>query len=242
MAQRSPKESLDWVSFMGSEVGSGAITDLHLKVNDFPCFYSRFIALRFPIDVAQVLELRFLLNHTADAFEQSQVSADERQFHDALQAAIESFGIENKHHRERLVKILTVIRDLHTAHIMASRAVELKLRSMLADIREARSQMIRHGLYSLIATIFASLVWLGSNEPGWAIKLLTLGLAYVTWDCFHSLPALDREPEFLTPALNEVLRRRVQSLNWKRLIHKLSLLLGYKRIPGLEVFPINSHA
>ncbi|NIO43403.1 MAG: hypothetical protein GTO41_26575 [Burkholderiales bacterium] len=227
---------------MSSDVQTAAGTDPRLKVNDFPSFYNWLIGLRFPIDVAQVLELRFLLNHAADTSRPAYVSADDRQFRDALQAAIESFGIHNKLHRERLIKILTVIRDLHTAHLMESRAAELKLRNMLADIRKAHSQMIRHGLFSLIATIFAVLVWLGSSDPGWTIKVLTLGLAYITWDCFHSLPTLDREPEFLTPALNEVLRRRVDSPNWKRLIHKLSLLLGYKRIPGLEVFPVNSHA
>lgn len=227
---------------MGSEAGIGAIADLHLRVNDFPAFYNKLIALRFPIDVAQVLELRFLLNHTADAFKQSPLSAHDRQFRSAVQTAIDSFGINNLYHRERLVKILTIIRDLHMAHVMESRAAELKLRNMLEEIRKARSQMIRHGLYSVLATIFAGLTWLGSSDPGWTLKLLTLGLAYVTWDCFHSLPALDREPEYLTPALNEVLRRRVDSLNWKRLIHKLALLLGYKRIPGLEVFPIDSYA
>ncbi len=72
------------------------------------------------------------------------------------------------------------------------------------------------------------------------IKLLTLGLAYMTWDSFHTLPRLDDEPKFLTPALNEVLRLRVESVNWKRLIHKLSLILGYKQIPGIVVFRMDA--
>ena len=36
--------------------------------------------------------------------------------------------------------------------------------------------------------------------------------------------------------LNLLLRQRVESINWRTLIHKLALLLGYKRIQGVEVF------
>lgn len=135
-----------------------------------------------------------------------------------------------------------MIQDLHAAHLRASRIAEISLRNALADIRDTRAKLVRHGLLSLLATIFAGMTWLASNDPGWTIQLLTLILAYLTWDCFRSLPSIDEQPEVLNPALNEVLRSRVESLNWKRLIHKLSLILGYKRIPGLEVFPIDSHA
>lgn len=217
------------------------LTNVQLTVEDFPSFYNGLLALRFPMDVSQVLELRFLLNHAADARADTPANADDRQFRNALQSAITSFGIENKHHCHRLIKILTMIRDLHTAHIVESRVTELELRAALSDIHKARSRSIRHGLFSLVATIFASLMWLGSSEPSWLIRLLTLGLAYMTWDCFHAIPTLDREPELLTPALNVVLRRRVESVNWKRLIHKLSLILGYKRISGVVVFPLDSN-
>jgi len=33
-----------------------------------------------------------------------------------------------------------------------------------------------------------------------------------------------------------VLRKRVDTLNWRTLIHKLALLLGYKQIQGVDVF------
>ncbi|MEE8511577.1 MAG: hypothetical protein V3S36_02970 [Acidiferrobacterales bacterium] len=217
-------------------------SDLPLTARDFPSFYNSLLGLRFPIDVAQVLELRFILNHAADMFVRRHTAIDDdRQFRDAVKAAIDSFGIKNDRHRDRLVGILTMIRDLHTAHLVNSKVAELKLRSALAEIRAARSQAIRHGLYSLIATIFAGLTWLGVGDPGWTIKLLTLGLAYMTWEAFHSIPALDREPEVLVPALNEVLRIRIESVNWKRLIHKLALLLGHKQILGVTVFPLDSH-
>jgi hypothetical protein len=42
--------------------------------------------------------------------------------------------------------------------------------------------------------------------------------------------------ERLTHDLNDVLRKRVDTLNWRTLIHKLALLLGYKQIQGIDVF------
>lgn len=223
---------------MGSQVAIHEVNDLHLTPRGLPSFYQTLLALRFPIDVAHVLELRYLLNHAADAYVEPPPTVDYRKFRQALKVAIDSFGIKNKHHGERLIKILTMLRHLHSAHLRASRIAELNLRAALADSRNARAKLVRHGLVSLVATIFASLAWLASSEPGWTIKLSTVILAYLTWDCVHSLTTLDRQPDVLTSALNEVLRRRVESLNWKRLIHKLSLILGYKRIPGVEVFPI----
>ena len=53
---------------------------------------------------------------------------------------------------------------------------------------------------------------------------------------FHALPLLDREMERLTRDINDVLRKRVDTLNWRTLIHKLALLLGYKQIQGVDVF------
>ena len=227
---------------MGSEIATRTVADLQLTARGLPSFYHTILALRFPIDVAHVLELRYLLNHAADAYVEPAPTADERQFRKALAVAIDSFGIKNTYHCERLIKLLAMIRDLHAAHLRASRIAEMCLRNALADIRNTRAKLVRHGLLSLVATIFAGMTWLATNDPGWTIQSLTLILAYLTWDCFHSLPNIDKEPDVLNPALNEVLRRRVESLNWKRLIHKLSLILGYKHIPGLEVFPINSHA
>ncbi|MDH3688623.1 MAG: hypothetical protein OEU36_03970 [Gammaproteobacteria bacterium] len=227
---------------MGSEIATRAVADLRLTARGLPSFYHTILALRFPIDVAHVLELRYLLNQAADGYLEPALTADERQFRKALAVAIDSFGIKNNYHCERLIKILTMIRDLHAAHLRASRIAEVSLRNALADLGKARAKLVRHGLLSLVVTIFAGMTWLAANDPGWTLQLLTLLLAYLTWDCFHALPNIDKEPGVLNPALNEVLRTRVESLNWKRLIHKLSLILGYKRIPGLEVFPISSHA
>jgi hypothetical protein len=233
---------------MNKNAPAREIDTLQLTSSDFPSFYNAILGLRFPVDVAQVLELRFLINNAADAYRRPAANPEDRQFREALRRAVVSFSIDNERHRERLVRILSMIRDLHATHLVDSRVAELNLRAMLKDLQRARAQAIRHGLYSLIATIFAGLAWLGSADPGWTIKLLTLGLAYMSWDSFHSLPELEQEPDYLMPLLNEVLRRRVETVNWKRLIHKLSLILGYKQIPGIVVFrldgaePVGHHA
>ncbi len=141
---------------MGSEIAMRTVTDLQLTARGLPSFYHTVLALRFPIDVAHVLELRYLLNHAADAYVEPAPTADERQFRKALAAAIDSFGIKNAYHHERLIKILAMIRDLHAAHLRASRIAEISLRNALADIRDTRAKLVRHGLLSLLATIFAT--------------------------------------------------------------------------------------
>lgn len=218
------------------------ITELQLTIDDFPDFYHSLLALRLPIDVEQLIELRFLLNQAADGFRAPTPGPEERRFERALREAITSFGIRNRRHRERLIRILTVIRELHTAHLVGSRVTEIKLREALTELQRARARAVRQGLYSLAATIFAALLWLGSAEPFWAIKVLTLGLALMSWENFHALPALERQPGRLRPALAEVMRRRVHTVNWKRLIHKLALILGHKQIPGVVVFRGNEES
>lgn len=221
---------------MDAKAPAQNVNNLRVTSSDFPALYNALLGLRFPLEVSHVLELRFLINHAVDRYKRRPPSTETRSIEQALRAAITSFGVDNERHRERLLRILSMIQDLHNTHLVDSRVAELSLRAALDDVRRTRSQIVRHGLYSLIATIFSGLTWLGSADPGWTIKLLTLGLAYMTWDSFHALPRLDDEPKFLKPALNEVLRLRIESVNWKRLIHKLSLILGYKQIPGIVVF------
>jgi hypothetical protein len=207
-----------------------------LAPQNFQSFYNRILGLRFPIDVAQVLEMRYLINHAVDRFHQPPLTPDYRQLREALQGAIDSFSIDKKHHRERLLKTLTMLRELHYIHSVNSRNAEVKMRGDLTDNRTARNRSMRYGLFCTVVTIVSSLLWLSLTETGWWIKLLTAASAYLAWDYFRSLSTLDREMEVLTLQLNDLLRRRVRSLNWKTLIHKLSLILGFKHVPGVEVF------
>ncbi|MEK7759302.1 MAG: hypothetical protein AAB304_06850, partial [Pseudomonadota bacterium] len=88
----------------------------------------------------------------------------------------------------------------------------------------------------LLTMLGTGLAWFSLEGAGWLLKLLPLTAAIVALGYFHALPLLDREMEQLTRDLNDVLRKRVETLNWRTLIHKLALLLGYKQIQGIDVF------
>ncbi len=203
----------------------------------FPDFYSRIQALRFPISVADVLELRDLINHSADVYEESAEIPDNQEFRDSLESAIHSFGIENAHHCERLLRVLTMLRSMHYQHTISSRNAEQQLREWQAENRRAQRASMRNGVIALVVTGLLLLSWAVPESPVLLHKILPLISAMVAFHYFHVIPLLERKREALAQDLNEVLRKRVDSLNWRTLIHKLSLLLGFKQIQGVEVFP-----
>ncbi len=224
---------------MGINVTTDNLADFTLTVDSFPAFYKRIAAMRFPIAVEEVLELRDLINQSLEVFEQPPDNQQSRDFKDSLLTAIHTFGIENDRHCKRLLNILAMLRDLHYHHSINSRNADEKLRQEMAANREARSRSTRYGLLSVMATIVCGMAWIGVAEAALWLKLLTAGFAFFAWDYHHSLPSLDKEIARLTAQLNDVLRNRVDTLNWKTLIHKISLILGYKQISGVEVFRHN---
>jgi len=117
-----------------------------------------------------------------------------------------------------------------------SRDAERRLREAMDDNRANRIKFVRYGLFFVFAGVASGILWLAMPEPTWLVKLLPAVYGYLSWYYFHKLPGLDQKLEKLTQELNDVLRRRVDSLNWKTLIHKLAMVLGYKRLPGIEVF------
>lgn len=208
-----------------------------LTTQNFPDFYRRILALRFPISVAEVLELRDLINHSADVQDDEPAeSAQTREFRESLDAAIHAFGIENRHHSERLLKVLLMLRDMHYHHTIASRDQEQHLRRQQAGNRAYRRGALRNGLLALLTTGGAGAAWLLAPASAGVVQGLALASALAALAYFRMLPRLDLEMERLTGELNRVLRQRVESINWRTVIHKLALLLGYKRIQGVEVF------
>jgi hypothetical protein len=153
-----------------------------------------------------------------------------------LTQAIDSFGLDNPRHRERLLKTMALLRELHYQHSVLSRRNESRLRAQLRENRTVREHSLRYGLFFLLAGIVIGILGLAQFETDWIVKLVIAGCAWFALDFFQSLPVLDREAERFTREMNDVLRARVRELNWKSLIHKLALLLGYKRVPGVEVF------
>lgn len=212
-------------------------SSLTLASDSFHAFYVKFINLRFPMQVEHVLELRYLVNHAVDKYKEPPLTPDYRQFRESLDTAIDSF-IDSQRHSERMLKILSMLRDIHYTHSINSRNAEMRLRESMEANRDKRAKSIRYGLFFILATISFLLIWLTMGNPPLIIKLLPVGYSYLALIYFHKLPGLDQDFEKQTLDLNDVLRRRVNSLNWKTLIHKLALVLGYKRVPGVEVFHI----
>ncbi|OGI41466.1 MAG: hypothetical protein A2140_07540 [Candidatus Muproteobacteria bacterium RBG_16_62_13] len=53
-------------------------------------------------------------------------------------------------------------------------------------------------------------------------------------------PSLARRHEELRLELNDVLRTRVDSVDWTVSVNRLALVLGYKKESGLEVFRLRT--
>lgn len=221
---------------MAGKQHTDTLSGTTLTTRDFPDFHALIMTLRFPIDVAEVLELRGLINHSAAVYEMAADIPQNREFRESLEGAIQSFGIENRQHSERLLRVLNMLRGMHYQHIVASRDAERRLREQQAENRVARRNSLRNGVLALLATITGGVVWFALMISDWRLQLLPLVTAIAAFVYFHALPLLDREMEKLTRELNDVLRKRVDTLNWRTLIHKLALLLGYKQIQGIDVF------
>ncbi len=215
-----------------------ALTNQILTPGNFPKFYRTVVGLRFPIKVADVLDLRAVLNEAMDQYKEPANSPTYREFVDALESAITSFGVENRRHSDRLVKLLTLLRDIHYSHSISSRDKEVELRTRLDTSRESHIRSKRYGIISLVVGVGSAIAWTAMPAAGWSIKLLTLAAGYMAWDYFHSLPVLEREQKESNRELNNLLRERITSVDWKMLIHKLSLLMGFKKVSGIEVFNI----
>ena len=210
-----------------------------LTPDGFHTFYTKFINLRFPMKIAHVLELRYLINHAVDHYREPSVTPSYRQFQESLQSALDSFGIENRRHSERMLKTLSMFRDIHYAHSIASRDAERKLREDMERNRDDYAKAVRYGLFFVFAGVSFIVFWLAIVDAPLIIKLLPALFFWSSLGYFRKLPVLDKAHEKLTLEVNDILRRRVNSLNWKTMIHKLALVLGYKRVPGVEVFDVD---
>ena len=217
------------------------VSTLQLNAAGFTDFYRTLVGLRFPLPVDEVLELRSLINHAVDRYRPPTLTPDVRQFRDALEAAIDSFGVTKKHHRERLINSLCLIRDLHVTHSISSRNQEQSLRSRLDDNQRSRTRAVREALLSVFLLVLSGFLWFTLPERHWLLLALGALSAYGAWKRFFALPDLEEDAQVMRQQLNAVLRARVRSVNWKTLIHKLAFILGFKHVHGIEVFRIDRH-
>jgi hypothetical protein len=209
---------------------------VNLTPDQFSAFYTTFIGLRFPLDVSEVLDLRSLINHAVDEFSEPPLTPDYRQFRESLEKALDSFAVESPHHRERLLKALALLRELHVAHSLVSRNAEESMRIAIEDNRLARRHATQRGLLYVIATALSIVGWFTLPTVEWMLQLLSVLCAAESWRNFHRLPKLDQRAQELRQQLNDLLRQRVNTIDWKTLIYKLALVLGVKNVEGIEVF------
>jgi hypothetical protein len=219
---------------------SNSFAQLSLTPEQFHAFYTAFTTLRFPLDVAEVLDLRYLINHAVDEFTEPPLTPDYRQFRESLERALDSFNIDNARHHERMLKTLALMRELHVTHSLISRNTEDSLRAAIDHNRLTRRKTVRVGLAYLITGALSVAGWFTLPGVEWMVKLLTVLFALQSWSCFHRVPRIDAQAESLRQQLNDVLRQRVAALNWKTLIHKFALVLGFKQIDGVQVFLSNT--
>ncbi|HEY8431748.1 MAG TPA: hypothetical protein VIL20_25385, partial [Sandaracinaceae bacterium] len=55
------------------------LASLHLTPDTFEPIYNTIIGLKFPVDVARVLELRYLINHAVDNYPEPAPTSDYRE-------------------------------------------------------------------------------------------------------------------------------------------------------------------
>jgi len=212
----------------------------HLTAETFESIYNTIVGLKFPMEVARVLEMRYLINHTVDLFAEPLPTPDYREFRDALLTVIDGVGVDNKRHSDRMLRILCMLRELHYAYSIKTRDAENTLRADMTDNRQRRLRGVRYALGLTLATILSAIFWLGLPELDWPIKALTAAFALGAWLYLRTLPALDRALTELEKRMSQLQRHRVRSIHWRVLAQKLSLLLGFKRSSEVEVFIIDT--
>ncbi len=218
------------------------LQDFRLTPDSFPAFYFFLVSLRFPVPVSLVLDMRSVLHFTADVLPEPVGVPHYAAFRQALKRAVSSFGITEERHRERLLKVLVMLRGVHHAHTFQSRKAERHLRGLIEHQRRARQCCVRNTILAALSAAGCFLAWIAMPLPDWRIKLATAICALFALSFYRVIPAMDDEIVRLNQQLNDILRRRIQVLRWKTLIHKLALLLGYKRITGIEIFdPVGEH-
>lgn len=216
------------------------LSAIHLTPDTFEPIYNTIVGLKFPMEVARVLELRYLINHAVDNFPEPAPTADYRDFREALQAVIDATGIDNKRHSERMLRILCMMREQHYTYSINTRDAENDLRANIAANRAKRRRAVRNALVFTLGGIVTGILWLGLPQPPLAIQLLTAAFAIGVLLSVRTLPALDRTLVVLEKRMNQLQRHRVKSIHWRMLVQKLALLLGFKRNSEVEVFIIDS--
>ncbi len=202
----------------------------------FPFFYRRLVSLRFPIDVGEILELRYLSHHLIDHAENDGLGREFGEFATARRSDMDVVGISKANHRERLAQLLLLVRDYHSAHAARSDSDEAKLRAEIERNHFAQRQSRHYAKTAGSAALVAAASSFLLSPPAILMQGLTIFLTYLSLDYFYSQSTLRREERLLSCELGEILRRRVRAVNWKAVVRQTGAILGYTRPLGGEAF------
>ncbi|MHB8414417.1 MAG: hypothetical protein ACYDB1_03385 [Acidiferrobacteraceae bacterium] len=214
---------------------SDHLADLKSSPEKFSQLYRYLLGLRFPLDIAEILELRSLLNQVIDQCEDC-AQQDPRMLRELHRLEFETLGVAQPVHKDRLSRLMAALRTLHLDHGKASHAREDSLRKALADNRLAQERSLRYGRFCSIPTLVLAIAWILSGPDAWLIKAGSLILGYLFCDYFHSLIVLKKKRRLLDRDLAGVVANRIPGLNWRPLMRQLALVLGYGRVNGVEAF------
>lgn len=219
-----------------------ALSDYFAKLatspDSFPFFYRRLISLHFPIEVAEILELRYLTHHAIDRAEMYGEGLEFRQFAADRGLDMDKVGIGKTLHRERLAQLLLLIRDYHKSHAARSNTAEARIRAALAENQFAQARSKHYSKNAGVAALFMAASSLLLSPPAVLMQGLTIFLCYLSADYLYSLSLLRREQRALQSELGEILRRRVRAINWRAIIRQTATILGYAQPLGGEAFRV----
>ena len=211
-----------------------------LAVDSFPDFYRKLTRLRFPLDVAEVIDLRDIINQAAGEFSEPAATAGYRRFVAAVRPEIEALGVERPDHTAKLTHILVMLRCLHQAHSTTVREARRTLRWRQRANREARRLSIKYGAVLLVGTIVGSLAWLAIGDMAWWVKAAILLVAYLALDYFFSLTVLAQDHRRLSQALEQLRGEHVRHFEWRTLVKHVALILGYTHRFATEPFLVST--
>ncbi len=218
---------------------SDGLNKLPAAPDEFGSFYRKLLGLRFPLAVADILELRYVFNHAIDQTAEPAPTPDYRHFCDERRREMDRIGIDQPHHAQRLLKLLAVLRQLHLGHSIHSRDTEAELRRALVNNRRAAQQSRRYGNIAFAALAAIASFWLVLYQPAWWLYAGVAVTGYFALDYFYSLSILKKEYKLLGRQLEELLARRVAALNWSGVVRNIALVLGYAKLSGVEAFVLH---
>lgn len=219
---------------------SGHLVDLKGAPERFSPFYRKLIELRFPLAVAEILELRSLFNEALDGYEDF-TQADPQVFLEMHRQEFEALGIDKTTHKDRLARLIAVMRELHLLHSNNSSENEQRLHEALEQNLRAQRRSVRYGWFCLTVAILIGLLWAVAAPHSVVLKTLGVLMCYLFCDYFYGLSILRQEQNVLSRQLSEVVSGRIARPNWRTLIRHLAVVLGYARIQGLEPFRVEEH-